>query len=101
MTAGGRRGGGGVMDVQHELRGRAVSRRPFPSWARCWSILAEIFLCRACSCQEILRADTAAQGFGSGARARGGRAASAQAPSYIPAHMQAAQVRPVDPLDIS
>eukprot|EP01047_Picozoa_sp_COSAG01_P039431 COSAG01_NODE_3259_length_6338_cov_3.955281_2_plen_90_part_00 len=89
------------MEVQHELRGRAVSRRPLPSWGRCWSILAEISLCHACSCQQKLRADTAAQGFGRGARARGGRVASAQAPSYIPAHMQAAQVRPVDPLDIS
>eukprot|EP01047_Picozoa_sp_COSAG01_P032831 COSAG01_NODE_2388_length_7779_cov_127.916384_13_plen_183_part_00 len=37
---------------------RAVSR-PFPSWNR--SILTEIFLCHACSCQEILRTETAGQ----------------------------------------
>eukprot|EP01047_Picozoa_sp_COSAG01_P024873 COSAG01_NODE_1552_length_9933_cov_13.631483_4_plen_145_part_00 len=122
LTAGGRRGG--VMEVQHELRGRAVSRRPLPCLdsvhvgcdfpvSRLFlskhilraetprSIFTVIYLCHACSCQEILRARTAAQGFGRGARARGGRAASAQAPSYIPAHMQTAQVRPVDPLDMS
>jgi hypothetical protein len=29
---------------------------PFPSWNR--SILTEIYLCPACSCQEILRAET-------------------------------------------
>eukprot|EP01047_Picozoa_sp_COSAG01_P061256 COSAG01_NODE_7626_length_3122_cov_54.156136_1_plen_429_part_00 len=34
--------------------------RPFPSWNR--SILAEIYLCHACSCQEILRTETAWQG---------------------------------------
>eukprot|EP01047_Picozoa_sp_COSAG01_P013417 COSAG01_NODE_629_length_14689_cov_298.955517_7_plen_370_part_00 len=34
--------------------------RPFPSWNR--SILAEIYLCHACSCQEILRTETAGQG---------------------------------------
>jgi hypothetical protein len=33
--------------------------RPFPSWNR--SILTEIYLCHACSCQEILRAETAGQ----------------------------------------
>eukprot|EP01047_Picozoa_sp_COSAG01_P052757 COSAG01_NODE_5582_length_4168_cov_2.695257_1_plen_382_part_00 len=35
---------------------RGVSR-PFSSWDR--SILTEIYLCHACSCQEILRAETA------------------------------------------
>jgi hypothetical protein len=34
-------------------------RRPFPSWNR--SILAEIYLCHACSCQEIWRTETAGQ----------------------------------------
>jgi|EP01049_Picozoa_sp_SAG25_P011007 hypothetical protein len=33
--------------------------RPFPSWNR--SILTEISLCHACSCQEILRTETAGQ----------------------------------------
>eukprot|EP01047_Picozoa_sp_COSAG01_P052758 COSAG01_NODE_5582_length_4168_cov_2.695257_2_plen_119_part_00 len=33
--------------------------RPFPSWDR--SILAEIYLCHACSCQEILSTETAGQ----------------------------------------
>jgi hypothetical protein len=32
---------------------RTPVSRAFPSWSR--SILAEIYLCRACSCQEILR----------------------------------------------
>jgi hypothetical protein len=36
----------------------AVSR-PFPSWNR--SISTEIYLCHACSCQEILRTETAGQ----------------------------------------
>jgi hypothetical protein len=36
----------------------AVSR-PFPSWDR--STLAEIYLCHACSCHELLRAETAGQ----------------------------------------
>jgi hypothetical protein len=33
--------------------------RPFSSWNR--SILTEIYLCHACSCQEILRTETAGQ----------------------------------------
>jgi hypothetical protein len=33
--------------------------RPFPSWNR--SILTEIYLCHACSCQEILKTETAGQ----------------------------------------
>jgi hypothetical protein len=33
--------------------------RPFPSWNR--SILTEICLCHACSCQDILRTETAGQ----------------------------------------
>jgi hypothetical protein len=33
--------------------------RPFPSWNR--SILTEIYLCHACSCQEIVRTETAGQ----------------------------------------
>eukprot|EP01047_Picozoa_sp_COSAG01_P005143 COSAG01_NODE_173_length_23099_cov_37.564783_15_plen_108_part_00 len=33
--------------------------RPFPSWNR--SILTEIYLCHACSCQEMLRTETAGQ----------------------------------------
>jgi hypothetical protein len=35
--------------------------RPFPSWNR--SILTEIYLCHACSCQEILRTETAGPGY--------------------------------------
>jgi hypothetical protein len=34
--------------------------RPFPSWNR--SILTDIYLCDACSCQKILRTETAGQG---------------------------------------
>jgi hypothetical protein len=33
--------------------------RPFPSWNR--SILTEISLCHACSCEEMLRTETAGQ----------------------------------------
>jgi hypothetical protein len=33
--------------------------RPFPSWN--WYISTEIHLCHACSCQEILRTETAGQ----------------------------------------
>jgi hypothetical protein len=40
----------------------SVVSRPFPSWNRC--ILTEIYLCHACSCQEILRAETAGQAAG-------------------------------------
>jgi hypothetical protein len=42
---------------------RCVRRaRPFPSRNR--SILTEIYLCHACSCQEILRTETAGQALG-------------------------------------
>jgi hypothetical protein len=44
-------------------RGRGVSR-PFPSWDR--SILTEIYLCHACSCHEVSRAETAGQTGGRG-----------------------------------
>jgi hypothetical protein len=47
----------GVQNFLREL-GQEVSR-PFPSGNR--SILTEIYLCHACSCQEILRAETAGQ----------------------------------------
>jgi tRNA wybutosine-synthesizing protein 1 len=42
-------------------RGRPtfVVSRPFPSWNR--SILAEIYLCHACSCREVPRTETAGQ----------------------------------------
>jgi hypothetical protein len=40
-------------------RDRRIVSRPFPSWNR--SILTEIHLCHACSCQEILRVETARQ----------------------------------------
>ena len=43
----------------------AVSR-PFPSWNR--FILTEISLCHACSCQEILRTETAGQARHGGER---------------------------------
>eukprot|EP01047_Picozoa_sp_COSAG01_P070291 COSAG01_NODE_10611_length_2122_cov_4.310924_2_plen_83_part_00 len=33
--------------------------RPFPSWSR--SMLTEIYLCHACTCHAILRAETAGQ----------------------------------------
>jgi hypothetical protein len=36
-----------------------VVSRPFPSWNRV--ILTEIYLCHSCSCQEILRTETAGQ----------------------------------------
>jgi hypothetical protein len=42
--------GGGISNVS----------RPFSSWS--WSILTEIYLGHACSCQEILRTETAGQG---------------------------------------
>eukprot|EP01047_Picozoa_sp_COSAG01_P044372 COSAG01_NODE_4003_length_5442_cov_6.778027_6_plen_289_part_00 len=38
---------------------KKVSRRPLPSWSRC--ISAEIELCHACSCHEMLRAEAAGQ----------------------------------------
>jgi hypothetical protein len=38
--------------------------RPFPSWNR--SILTEIYLCHACTRQEILRTETAGQEEGAG-----------------------------------
>jgi ankyrin repeat protein len=41
---------------------RAAVSRPFPSWNR--SILTEIYLYHASSCQEILRTETAGQGPG-------------------------------------
>jgi hypothetical protein len=44
--------------LREELSEHQVSR-PFPSWDR--SILTEIYLCHACSCQEMLRTDTAGQ----------------------------------------
>eukprot|EP01047_Picozoa_sp_COSAG01_P044548 COSAG01_NODE_4039_length_5406_cov_1.715980_1_plen_141_part_10 len=43
----------------HELERWEEVDRPFPSWKR--SILTEIYLCHACSCQEILRTETAGQ----------------------------------------
>jgi hypothetical protein len=43
----------------------AVSR-PFPSWNR--FISAEIYLCHACSCQEMLRTETAGPGVQVGGR---------------------------------
>eukprot|EP01047_Picozoa_sp_COSAG01_P067949 COSAG01_NODE_9708_length_2364_cov_3.562914_2_plen_195_part_00 len=48
-----------LASVKESLDVAAVSR-PFPSWIR--FILAEIYLCHACSCQEILRTETAGQG---------------------------------------
>jgi hypothetical protein len=45
-------------EVQLDETGAYV-RRPFPSWNR--SILTEISLCHTCSCQEILRTETAGQ----------------------------------------
>jgi hypothetical protein len=42
------------------VHGAVSVSRPFPSWNR--SILTEIYLCHACSCQEILRTETAGQG---------------------------------------
>jgi|EP01047_Picozoa_sp_COSAG01_P015154 hypothetical protein len=36
-------------------------RRPFPSWSR--PILTAIYLCHACSCQEILRRNGRGQGI--------------------------------------
>eukprot|EP01047_Picozoa_sp_COSAG01_P022098 COSAG01_NODE_1303_length_10815_cov_14.897938_2_plen_356_part_00 len=42
--------------------------RPFPSWNR--SILTEISLCHACSCQEALRTETAGQAGEAGSAAQ-------------------------------
>jgi hypothetical protein len=39
--------------------GHSTVSRPFPSWNR--SILTEMYLCHACSCQEILRTEMAWQ----------------------------------------
>jgi hypothetical protein len=47
-----------TVDVPALAAGMAVSR-PFPSWDR--SISTEIYLCRACSCHEILRVETPGQ----------------------------------------
>jgi hypothetical protein len=59
LPSGNGREGGGINSVILELRMADDVRRPFPSWNR--SILTEIYLCHACSCQEILRAETAGQ----------------------------------------
>jgi hypothetical protein len=45
--------------VNSQLRVSLAVSRPFSSWNR--SILTEIYLCHACSCQEILRTKTAGQ----------------------------------------
>eukprot|EP01047_Picozoa_sp_COSAG01_P066673 COSAG01_NODE_9251_length_2504_cov_2.227027_4_plen_163_part_00 len=46
--------------VETTALGAAIAvSRPFPSWNR--PILTEIYLCHACSCQEILRVETARQ----------------------------------------
>jgi hypothetical protein len=42
------------------LRTHSTAKGGFPSWNR--SILTEIYLCHACSCQEISRSETAGQG---------------------------------------
>jgi metal-dependent amidase/aminoacylase/carboxypeptidase family protein len=46
-------------EYEQASRTYADVSRPFLSWDR--SILAEIFLCHACSCQEMLRTETAGQ----------------------------------------
>jgi hypothetical protein len=46
----------GALACLDALGFRATVSRPFPSWHR--SILTEIYLCHACACQEILRAET-------------------------------------------
>jgi hypothetical protein len=48
----------GLMDVDADGRISMV-RRAFPSWMR--SILTDIYLCRTCSCHEILRMETPGQ----------------------------------------
>jgi hypothetical protein len=48
--------------AQRRRRRRRSVSRPFPSWNR--SISTEIYLCHACSCQEMLRTETAGQGAG-------------------------------------
>jgi phage-related tail protein len=46
--------------LAHERRQNSeLVSGPFPSWNR--SILTEIYLCHVCSCQEILRVETARQ----------------------------------------
>jgi hypothetical protein len=49
---------GGPSDVDAEP---SLVSRPSPSWHR--SISTEIYLCHACSCQELLRTETAGQEF--------------------------------------
>ena len=58
---------------------RYVSR-PFPSWNR--SILTEIYLCHACSCQEILRTETAGQVIGADKLALGDKAWSSMVTTH-------------------
>ena len=50
------------LEAERGLTGVEAVSRPFPSWNR--SISTEIYLCHACSCQEILRVETAGQGGG-------------------------------------
>jgi hypothetical protein len=47
------------LEAERGLTGVEAVSRPFPSWNR--SISTEIYLCHACSCQEILRTETAGQ----------------------------------------
>eukprot|EP01047_Picozoa_sp_COSAG01_P012766 COSAG01_NODE_583_length_15194_cov_5.640808_5_plen_365_part_00 len=56
----GQAGRGGAAD--HRRGALDGVSRPFPSWNR--SIVTKIYLCHACSCQEILRTETAGQGRG-------------------------------------
>eukprot|EP01047_Picozoa_sp_COSAG01_P031200 COSAG01_NODE_2204_length_8173_cov_4.803939_4_plen_290_part_00 len=81
--AAGQQGGGGGGAQQPQPSRYVPVSRPFPSWNR--SILTEIYLCRACSCQEILRTETAGQGSHSYARVgRSQRIKCALPPSRVP-----------------
>jgi hypothetical protein len=57
---GGRRAGERHLGVRQERGDAGRVSRPVPSWNR--SALTEIYLCHACVCHKILRAETAGQG---------------------------------------
>eukprot|EP01047_Picozoa_sp_COSAG01_P014532 COSAG01_NODE_710_length_14110_cov_94.506745_1_plen_81_part_00 len=63
--------------IREEVEQLQAVSWPFPSWNR--SILTEIYLCHACSCQEILRTETAGQGLQTAARAAADRRARQKA----------------------
>jgi hypothetical protein len=97
-TRGRHHGGNGSQSLGGRLTGWDWSvSRPFPSWDR--SILTEIYLCHACSCQEIFRTETAEQ-----AAAKGHTVLYCQEgpgwkppPSMLAAAVKGRQPRPANP----